>query len=46
MSHEECEHLNSLTRANAAKRLQVQKNINAACWGMVFLLGFLLGLAM
>lgn len=46
MSYEECEHLNSLTRPRAAKRLKTAKAINATCWGLVFLLGFLLGLAM
>lgn len=46
MSYEECEYLNSLTAPRAAKRLRTQKAINAAAWGLVFLLGFLLGLAM
>lgn len=46
MSYEEQELLNSLSRPRAAKRLRTQKAINAACWGLVFLLAFLLGLAM
>lgn len=46
MSHEECEFLNSRTAPRAAKRLRTQKAINAAAWGLTFLLGFLLGLAM
>ena len=46
MSYEECEYLNKVTAPRAAKRLRTQKAINAACWGMTFLLGFLLGLAM
>lgn len=46
MSYEEMEYINSLTRPRAAKRLRTQKAINTACWGLVFLLGFLLGLAM
>ena len=43
---DECKFLNSHTAPRAAKRLHAQKAINAACWGMTFLLGFLLGLAM
>lgn len=46
MSYEECEYLNSVTAPRAAKRLRTQKAINAAAWGITFLLGFLLGLAM
>jgi hypothetical protein len=46
MSHEECEYLNSLTAPRAAKRLRTQKAISVSCWGLTFLLGFLLGLAM
>ena len=46
MSHEECEYLNSHTAPRAARRLRTQKAINAAAWGLTFLLGFLLGLAM
>lgn len=46
MSYEECECINSHTVARAAKRMRTQKAINAAAWGMTFLLGFLLGLAM
>ena len=46
MSYEELEYINGLTRHRAAKRLRTQKAINAACWGMSVLLGFLLGLAM
>ncbi len=46
MSHEECEYLNSVTAPRAAKRLRTQKAINATCWGLTVLLGFLLGLAM
>ena len=46
MSYEECECINSHTAHRAAKRLRTQKAINAAAWGMTFLLGFLLGLAM
>lgn len=46
MSHEECEYLNSHTAPYAAKRLRAQKAINAAAWGLTFLLSFLLGLAM
>ena len=46
MSYEECEYLNKVTAHRAAKRLRTQKAINAACWGLTFLLGFLLGLAM
>ena len=43
MSHEECECINSHTAPRAAKRMRTQKAINAACWGMTFLLGFLMG---
>lgn len=43
MSYEECEYLNSLTAPRAAKRMRTQKAINAAAWGLTFLLGFLLG---
>lgn len=46
MSYEECECINSHTAPRAAKRMHTQKAINAAAWGMTFLLGFLLGLAM
>lgn len=46
MSYEECEYLNSHTALRAAKRMRTQKAINATAWGMTFLLGFLLGLAM
>ena len=46
MSYDECEYLNSLAAPRAAKRLRTQKAINAAAWGLTFLLGFLLGLAM
>lgn len=45
MNYEECEYLNNVTAPRAAKRLRTQKAINAACWGLTFLLGFLLGLA-
>ena len=43
---DECEYLNSHTAPRAAKRMRTQKAINAACWGITFLLGFLLGLSM
>ena len=43
MSYEECECINSHTAPRAAKRLRTQKAINAAAWGLTFLLGFLLG---
>lgn len=43
MNYEECEYLNKVTAPRAAKRLRTQKAINAACWGLTFLLGFLLG---
>lgn len=46
MSHEECEMLNKHTAPHALKRIRAQKAITAACWGLVFLLGFMLGLAM
>ena len=43
---DECKYLNSHTAPRAARRLRTQKAINAAAWGLTFLLGFLLGLAM
>lgn len=45
MSYEECEYLSNLTRPRAVKRLRTENAISATCWGLVFLLGFLLGLA-
>ena len=46
MSYEECEYLNSLTAPRAAKRMRMQRHIQIAGRALLFLAGFLLGLAM